>query len=69
MEDWMYASGWDKSDVRVCDGYHENKEKKIILRANLRCFCRDNSEGDHGRSTVFLVETTDDKVTAYVTDR
>ena len=45
MEDWMYASAWDKSSLHACKS------------SNLRV----NSEESDGRAAVFLVETSDEK--------
>lgn len=49
MEDWLYASGWDKSHDVQCDGLKETKSKKDIKQA------------ENNRAIVFLVETSNEK--------
>ena len=45
MEDWMYASAWDKSNLRRCSSPR----------------LRTATEESDGRAAVFLVETSDEK--------
>ena len=45
MEDWMYASAWDKDNLRRCNSPR----------------LRGAAEESEGRATVFLVETSDEK--------
>lgn len=54
MEDWLYASGWDKDALKSCNGL------KDINNNNLR---GNSGKGEsENRALVFLVEASDKKV-------
>lgn len=74
MEDWLYAGGWDKTQMTQCDPVpehkkvkHENKNKNLRNRRMWNPLLEDSSAGQPKarglepllRAMVFLVETSD----------